>query len=107
MRPKYPHHCKKCRYRGSFHMDGKIYDAYFCPKCDGADGTVLLRDGAEDSEYASYPTFLLNQGRQIYMHVLRKGDENTFTFSGLQEIARAVLTMPDIETAEASQKDEK
>lgn len=54
MTPRFTHDCEGCEFKG---QQG-IYDIWYCARCDR--GTWIARYGSEGSEYASYPTFVLD-----------------------------------------------
>ncbi len=55
--PRFTHDCDACQFKGQY---GR-FDVWFCARCDW--GTWIARYGSDGCEYASYPTFVLDQLR--------------------------------------------
>lgn len=49
--PHYTHDCDSCEYLGQYDHNDRVFDLYYCPRCD--EGSVLARYSNEGSNYLS------------------------------------------------------
>lgn len=58
MQPRYKHDCGACVFIATVYEGGEFQDAYVCP---GDNGSVILRNGDDGPDYASWPIRMVTE----------------------------------------------